>query len=342
VSAALAGPTPPRQYRIAVVGAGAWGTALAVHAARAGHHVCLWGRDEQQIAAMTTSGINARYLPDTELPAGLVPTAGIAAALAGAEIAISAVPSRRTREVWARFSEHLPAGSHLVSATKGIERGSGQRMTEVLAECVPHAGSFSALSGPSFAQELAAGHPTAVTLGCVGAAAGDELQRALSHGPLRVYRNEDVVGVELGGALKNVIAIASGISDGLGLGSNSQAALVCRGLKEMTQLACRMGAEGNTLMGLSGLGDLVLTCTGPLSRNRALGVRIGQGEGLESIQASAHSLAEGTVTVRSAMELAVLHEVEMPITEQVHGVLYGGATPQTAIERLLARALVDE
>jgi glycerol-3-phosphate dehydrogenase (NAD(P)+) len=324
------------------VGAGSWGTALALHAAHAGHSVRLWGHDPAKIRAMQVTRSNEVYLSGFEFPPELAPEPDAAAALADAEIVISAVPSKNTREVWQELSAALPAAAHLVSATKGIEQGTGMRMTEVLGECVPQAGSLSALSGPSFAQELAEQHPTAIALGCEDAVAADELQRALSHGPLRVYRNGDLAGVELGGALKNVIAIASGISDGLGFGSNSQAALICRGLKEMTALASCLGAAQTTLMGLSGLGDLVLTCTGPLSRNRTLGVEIGRGRSLAQIMSSTHSVAEGTVTVRSAMELARKNGIEMPITEQVHGVLYGGATPQRSIERLFSRALVDE
>lgn len=333
---------PPRSWRCAVIGAGSWGTALAVHCARAGHAVGLWGRDAEQIGAMRRERVNERYLPGVELPKGLEPTADARAALEGAELVLSAVPSRHTRTVWEALSVHAEEGAHMVSATKGIEQGTGLRMTEVIGQCVGKAGSLSSLSGPSFAAELAQEHPTAIALGCVDAEAADLLQRALTWGPLRVYRNADLAGVELGGALKNIIAIASGISDGLGFGSNSQAALICRGLKEMSVLATTLGARPETMMGLAGLGDLVLTCTGPLSRNRTLGVEIGRGRTFDEVAASAHQVAEGTVTVRSAMELARRHAIEMPITEQVHGVLYEGVTPERAIQRLLARELVDE
>lgn len=335
-------PRPPRRWRCAVIGAGSWGTALAVHCARSGHPVRLWGRDGEQIAAMKRDRVNQRYLAGVELPASLHPVADAAEALADAELVVSAVPSRHTRSVWEQMAGAVSGGVHLISATKGIEEGTGLRMTQVLGEVVPRAGALASLSGPSFAQELAQGHPTAIALGCTDAAAADTLQRALSWGPLRVYRNADLIGVELGGALKNVIAIASGISDGLGFGSNSQAALICRGLKEIGALAMALGAEQGTLMGLAGLGDLVLTCTGPLSRNRSLGVAIGQGSTLEQVAASSHQVAEGTVTVRSAMELSCRHGIEMPITEQVYGVLYRGVTPQNAIECLLARELVGE
>jgi glycerol-3-phosphate dehydrogenase (NAD(P)+) len=333
---------PPRRWRFAVVGAGSWGTALAVHCARAGHSVGLWGRDESQIAAMRRERVNQRYLPEVAFPDRLAPTSDAAAALEGADLVLSAVPSRHTRSVWNEIAADAADGVHVVSATKGIEEGTGRRMTEVLAACVPQAASVSSLSGPSFARELAEGHPTAIALGCVDSEAADRLQRALSWGPLRVYRNADLVGVEIGGALKNIIAIASGISDGLGFGSNSQAALVCRGLKEISVLATAMGGQQTTLMGLAGLGDLVLTCTGPLSRNRSLGVEIGRGRTLEEATARAQQVAEGTVTVRSAMELARKYSIEMPITEQVYGVLYGGVTPEEAIGHLLGRALVDE
>ncbi len=338
----MTGPARDR-YRVAVMGAGSWGTALAIHTARAGHTTLLWGRDREQVGRMAAERCNRRYLEGFEFPAGLRVTCSAAEALERAEIVISAIPSRPLRRAWLALREQFPAGAALVSATKGIEEGSGARMTEVLAECLgDRPGSLSALSGPSFARELAEGFPTAVALGCEDADAATEVQHALSHGPLRVYRNRDLIGVELGGALKNVIAIAAGIVDGLGLGTNTRAALICRGLKEMAELAVRLGAQAPTLMGLSGLGDLVLTCTGPLSRNRGVGVEIGRGRSLEQATAGMTMVAEGIVTVRSAHELARRHGVEMPITRQVYRVLYEGLPARRAIDDLLARALVDE
>lgn len=338
-----AGPVPPEALEVAVVGAGSWGTALAIHAARAGHTVRMWGHDPDKVAAMEAERENRTYLADFPFPESLAVTADRGEALAGADLVISAVPSRFVRDVWEDAAVSFPRGAHLVSATKGVEEGTCARMTEVLGEVVgPSPATLSALSGPSFARELAEGHPTAVTLGCEDPAAAETVQRALSSGPLRIYRNVDLVGVEIGGALKNVIAIAAGIVDGLGLGTNSRAALVCRGLKEMTMLAVALGGKQSTLMGLAGLGDLILTCTGPLSRNRSVGEKIGSGKSLEEITAGMNMVAEGPVTVRSARKLAAEAEVEMPIAEQVHRVLYGGIPPDTAIEELLARKLVDE
>lgn len=328
--------------RMAVVGAGSWGTALAVHCARAGHSVVLWGRDAEQMSAMKVAGENVRYLPEVSLPSTLELTSDAGFALAGAAIVVSAVPSRTTRALWNEHGAGLGADTHLVSASKGIEEHTGLRMSEVLEQSAGKVRSVSSISGPSFAREIAEGHPTAVTLGCVDLDAARAVQEAFSAGPLRVYRNEDLIGVEMGGALKNVIAIAAGIVDGIGFGSNTQAALISRGLKEVTTLAVACGAQAETLMGLAGLGDLVLTCTGPLSRNRGLGVEIGRGRTLDEITNSMQMVAEGVVTTRSSLELARRLGVEMPIAEGVYAVLYEGLDPRAGIDQLLARALVEE
>ncbi len=331
-----------RPGRVAVVGAGSWGTALAVHCARAGHDVTLWGRDAERMAAMLAAGENAVYLPEVAFPAALEPTSDAQRALADATIVVSAVPSRYTRTMWETLAPKLGGKVHLVSATKGIEEGSGLRMSEVLEQTVAGVASISSISGPSFARELAEGHPTAVTLGCADLDAARDVQEAFSAGPLRVYRNQDLIGVEMGGALKNVIAIAAGIVDGIGFGSNTQAALISRGLKEVTTLAVACGARSATLMGLAGLGDLVLTCTGPLSRNRGVGVEIGRGRTLDEVTDSMQMVAEGVVTTRSSLELAGRLAVEMPIAESVRAVLYDGLDPRAGIEQLLTRALVEE
>lgn len=326
-----------------MVGAGSWGTALALHACRAGHRVRLWARRSSHAAQMAARRENPTYLQGFELPGDLKVTADAQEALARASLVVSAVPSRFLRRIWRELAPALPGGAHLVSATKGLEEGTGYRMTEVLREEVGGGlASVSALSGPSFARELAEGHPTAVALGCPEPTAAAELQRQLSHGPLRVYRNADIVGVEHGGALKNVIALAAGIVDGLGLGTNTRAALVCRGLKEVADLATARGARRETLMGLSGLGDLVLTCTGPLSRNRRVGMELAEGRPLADVESGTRMVAEGVVTVRAARQLARRHGVGMPITDQVHAILYEGKEPRAAIEELMARRLVEE
>lgn len=338
-----AGPVPPERLAVAVIGAGSWGTALAIQAVRAGHRVRMWAHDAAKARTMARSRENEVYLPGFRLPEELEVSASAEEVLDGADLVLSVVPSRHLRGVWRELAGGVPAGCHMVSCTKGIEQGTGARMTEVLAqELGDRPRSFSSLSGPSFARELAEGHPTAVTLGCTDEEPAGLVQRALSAGPMRVYRNPDLVGVELGGALKNVIAIAAGIVDGLGLGGNSRAALICRGLKEMTGLSLQMGGQPSTLMGLAGLGDLVLTCTGPLSRNRSVGESIGAGKTLAEATEGMAMVAEGVVTVRSACELSRTHGVEMPITDQVFRVLYEDVAPDAAIERLLARELVDE
>jgi len=331
-----------RPARVAVVGAGSWGTALAVHCARGGHSVALWGRDAEKVVAMSAAGENSRYLPGVPFPPSLELTSDAGRALAGATIVISAVPSRYTRTTWEDLAGDLGADVHLVSATKGIEERSGSRISEVLEEVVGSIASVSSVSGPSFARELAEHHPTAVTLGCVDRDAARIVQEAFSAGPLRVYRTHDLIGVEMGGALKNVIAIAAGIVDGVGFGSNTQAALISRGLKEMTMLAVACGARSATLMGLAGLGDLVLTCNGPLSRNRRVGLEIGRGRTLDEVTDSMQMVAEGVVTTRSSLELAGRLGVELPIIEGVHAVLYERLDPRAGIDELLTRALVEE
>ena len=330
-------------WRVSVIGAGSWGTALAVHALRAGHRVRLWARREELVVRIREQRENADYLPGQALPRSLEVTSDGAEALEGAELVISVVPSRYVRAVWEDLAHVFPAGAHLVSATKGLEEGSGLRMSELLDEYVgERRASVGALSGPSFALELAEEHPTAVTLGCSDLDAAAEVQERLSHGALRVYRNPDIVGVEYGGALKNIIAIAAGIVDGLGLGTNSRAALITRGLKEVARLSEARGAVPETLMGLAGLGDLVLTCTGPLSRNRQVGVELAKGRTMEEIVGEMRMVAEGVETVRAAWQLARETGAEMPITEQVHEILYDGKPPRTAIYGLMARGLVQE
>ena len=328
--------------RIAIVGSGSWGTALALSLARRGDHsIALWSHAS---AAGT-------YLPGFPIPTQVNPLTDLAAALAGAEIVISAVPSQHVRTIYQKMAPHLAPGQRIVSATKGIEDGTFLRMTQVIGQVLTGhrlAGSLdgnllSVISGPSFAQEVAAGDPTAITIACAESALANWLQEELSAPALRIYTNDDVIGVELGGALKNVIAIAAGIAAGLGLGHNSAAAIITRGVAEITRLAVACGGRRETLAGLSGLGDLVLTCTGPLSRNRSVGVELGRGHKLAAVLAQLQGkVAEGVRTTSAALGLAKAHDVEMPITEQMAAILEHGKSPQDAIRELMARPGRDE
>ena len=324
--------------RIAIVGSGSWGTALALSLARRGDHsIALWSH----------SSAVGTYLPGFPIPPQVNPLTDLAAALAGAEIVISAVPSQHVRTIYQKMAPHLAPGQRIVSATKGIEDGTYLRMTQVIGQVLAdHSldGSLlGVLSGPSFAQEVAAGDPTAITIACAESALANWLQEELSAPGLRIYTNDDVIGVELGGALKNVIAIAAGIAAGLGLGHNSAAAIITRGVAEITRLAVACGGRRETLAGLSGLGDLVLTCTGPLSRNRSVGVELGRGHKLPAILAQLQGkVAEGVRTTSAALGLAKAHDVEMPITEQMAAILEHGKSPQDAIRELMARPGRDE
>jgi glycerol-3-phosphate dehydrogenase (NAD(P)+) len=324
--------------RIAIVGSGSWGTALALSLARRGDHsIALWSH----------SSAVGTYLPGFPIPPQINPLTDLAAAVAGAEIVISAVPSQHVRTIYQKMAPHLAPGQRIVSATKGIEDGTFLRMTQVIGQVLAdHSldGSLlGVLSGPSFAQEVAAGDPTAITIACAESALANWLQEELSAPGLRIYTNDDVIGVELGGALKNVIAIAAGIAAGLGLGHNSAAAIITRGVAEITRLAVACGGRRETLAGLSGLGDLVLTCTGPLSRNRSVGVELGRGHKLPAILAQLQGkVAEGVRTTSAALGLAKAHDVEMPITEQMAAILEHGKSPQDAIRELMARPGRDE
>jgi glycerol-3-phosphate dehydrogenase (NAD(P)+) len=324
--------------RIAIVGGGSWGTALALSLSRRGDHsIVLWSHS----APMGT------YLPGFPIPPQVNPVRDIAAALRGAEIVISVVPSQHVRAIYEQMVGFLQPQHLIVSATKGIEDGTFLRMTQVIAQVLAHqnidGSRLSVLSGPSFAQEVAAGDPTAVTIACDESSIASRLQEEISAPGLRIYTNDDVIGVELGGALKNVIAIAAGIAAGLGLGHNSAAAIITRGVAEITRLAVACGGRRETLAGLSGLGDLVLTCTGPLSRNRSVGVELGRGRKLPAILAQLQGkVAEGVRTTSAALGLAKAHHVEMPIMEQMAAILDHGKSPQDAIRELMARPGRDE
>lgn len=323
--------------RIGVLGSGSWGTALAVHLAHTGHEVRLWARDATLAASMSATRENSTYLPGITLPSSLAPTNDLAAALDDAQFVVVAVPSHGMRDVARKASAHLAGGSVIVSATKGLEENSLLRMSEVLRQELPSAGEIVVLSGPSFASELARNFPTAVVAAGDSAAIVEAVMAHFRSPALRLYGSADVVGVELGGALKNVIAIAAGVVEGLGLGHNALAALITRGLAELSRLAVALGAQRETLAGLAGLGDLVLTCTGDLSRNRRVGLALARGETLDQILASTKMVAEGVRTTEAALALASKHGIELPIAQAMSDVLGGRTDPQTAIRNLMGR-----
>ena len=334
--------------RIAVVGSGSWGTALALSLARRGDHsIALWSHSAAVAATIREQRENVTYLPGFPVGLQVEPETDLARTLEGAAIVISATPSQHVRATYQAMSRWLQPEQLIVSATKGIEDQTFLRMTQVieqvLADTRLHPSPCAALSGPSFAQEVAAGAPTAVTIACSDSKVANHLQEELSAPGLRLYTNNDVIGVELGGALKNVIALAAGVASGLGLGHNSAAAIITRGIAEITRLALACGGHQETLAGLSGLGDLVLTCTGPLSRNRSVGVELGKGFNLpEILQQLQGKVAEGVRTTSAALGLAKAHGVEMPITEQMAAILHYGKSPQDAIRELMARPGRDE
>ncbi|HEU5180482.1 MAG TPA: NAD(P)H-dependent glycerol-3-phosphate dehydrogenase [Candidatus Polarisedimenticolia bacterium] len=328
---------------VAVVGAGSWGTALALHLARAGFEVDLWAHDRERVREIESTGENRTYLPDFPLPARIHPSHDLSRVLAGASRIVWVVPARYCRALFAEAAPHLTRGAALIVATKGIEPDTGMRMSEVAAEVMqPAPATIAALGGPGFAREVARGDPTAGVLGIPEAEEGEKLQEALSHGPYRFYTNRDRIGVELGGALKNVIALAAGVVEGLGYGSNTTAALMTRGLSEITRLGVACGGSASTFAGLAGMGDLVLTCTGRLSRNRSVGVKLGEGKTLEQALAGMKMVAEGVPTTTAALLLAKRHGVDMPITTGVAALLQGKITAKDALAQLMQRPLKDE
>jgi glycerol-3-phosphate dehydrogenase (NAD(P)+) len=324
---------------VAVVGGGAWGTALADLLARKTGSVALWVYEEDLAAEMAGSRENRVYLPGHRLHDGVRPSADLGAVVEGADVVVSVSPSQVVRRVMGRAAPHLGDGVRVVSASKGIENGTLRLMHEVLGEVLPPgaAGRVSALSGPSFAAEVARGVPTAVSLASATPEDAAFLQDLFSGPTFRVYTLDDVTGVELGGALKNVVALAAGISDGLGFGHNSRAALITRGLAEISRLGVALGAKPLTFLGLAGMGDLVLTCTGDLSRNRTVGVRLGRGEKLDAILASMTAVAEGVQTCEAAVGLAERCGVEVPIASEVRRVLREGKDPRRAVIDLMSR-----
>jgi glycerol-3-phosphate dehydrogenase (NAD(P)+) len=330
--------------KIAIIGAGAWGTAIAVVLGRKGiHNVRLWAHEPEVRETINKFHVNELFLAGQAIPDSVQATNDLGDALRGAEIVVGVMPSHHTRHLFDAMSPHLKHEMLFVSATKGIENDSLCRMTEVIAATVPFPVRIGALSGPSFAKEVAQGHPTAITIASKDHELAQAVQRHFSDPGFRLYTNDDVVGVELGGALKNIVAIAAGVCDGLGLGHNSVAALITRGLAEITRLAVACGGRQETMAGLAGLGDLVLTCTGGLSRNRSVGVALGKGQRLDAIIAGMHGMvAEGVLTTNAAVGLAHKMNVEMPITEQMHAILQAGKSPKEAIRELMSRPSTSE
>ncbi len=322
--------------RIAIIGDGGWGTALGLSLLRNGHHVRIWGPFPDYIDRVRAGGENVDYLPGVKLPSELEWTADSDHAVEKADVVVLASPTRYFRSVLTSFAGKIPAGSLLVSVAKGLDGRTHHRMTQV-AEEVLKAGPVAALSGPSFACEVAAGAPTAVVIACQDAARATALQQVFNGSRFRVYTSDDVVGVELGGTLKNVIAIGVGVSDGLGFGHNARAALITRGLAEIARLGLALGAHPATFAGLSGMGDLVLTCTSRLSRNHTVGERLGRGEKMEAILSGMKQVAEGVDNCITARALAHEARVAVPITEQVHDMVMAGKDPRAAVNDLLTR-----
>ena len=334
--------------RIGVIGAGGWGTALAALLVRAGHTVCLWARKPERCAELQKTGENARYLPGIRLPAELTYSASLAATAGKKELLLLAVPSQAMRAVVSKLAPLTTASASaaplLVSASKGVEEDTLLTMSGVLREVLgPEVQTrLAILSGPSFAVDVARDLPTAVTVAAATQALARKVQQVFATAQFRVYTTTDVAGVEIGGAAKNVIALAAGVSDGLGYGQSARAALITRGLVEMTRLADRLGGLPQTLSGLSGLGDAVLTCTSTLSRNYRVGARLGKGEPIKDILNSMSSVAEGVPSSRSIFALAQRYGVEMPIIEQIHALLYRHKPAREVVAALLAREVKPE
>jgi glycerol-3-phosphate dehydrogenase (NAD(P)+) len=332
--------------KIAILGGGGWGTALAIVLSRSRkpHQISLWMRDGGLAESIRRERENKTYLPGAKLPESVGVHAQLEAALYGAQVILGAMPSAHARGVYGSALPFVASRASFVSASKGLEPATHLRMSELIAQVVTpkFAPRIAVISGPSFALEAARGEPTAVVLASQDAALATELQEEFAGPNFRLYTNDDVLGVELAGAMKNVMAIAAGACQGLGLGSNALAALITRGLAEMTRLAVALGARPETLSGLAGLGDLVLTCTGSLSRNRSVGIELGKGRSPSEILANMRMVAEGVVTATPLLALAREHRIEMPITEQVDAILHSGKSPKNAIRDIMERPLKRE
>lgn len=334
----------PSVQNMSVIGAGAWGTALAKHLAEKGLHVRLWAYEKEVVNAVNATHENPIFLAGVSLPRTLIATSSIADAVEGCDGVLFVVPSHVTRPVLQNLVPCLAGPVPLISATKGIEEETSKLMTQVMEEVLPPAmvPMIMALSGPSFAAELSAGKPTAVCLAGREAGLVQRFQQVFMTPALRVYADADLLGVQLGGALKNVMALAAGVVDGLGLGLNARAALITRGLAEIVRLGVAMGADPRTFYGLSGVGDLVLTCTGTLSRNHTVGVRLGKGDKLETILSGMQAVAEGVRTAHAALGLARRYGVDMPITQEINAVLFEGKSCRKAVSDLMEREAKPE
>ncbi len=329
------------QVSVLVLGAGSWGTALASLLARNGHQVTLWGRDQDAMLAMQSSRENTRYLPGIKLPDSLICTAAFETALECADAVLLGTPTKAFAETIRLIGPNLTANQRLIWACKGLESGSGRLLHEILNEELPNFDS-AVISGPSFAKELANGLPTAVTVASGKKMVAEEIAMWFHGSNFRAYSSDDVIGVEVGGAMKNVYAIAAGISDGLGFGANSRAALITRGLAELMRLGVAMGARQETLMGLSGIGDLVLTCTDDQSRNRRFGLCLAKGLSVDDALVEIQQVVEGVKTTLDARFLSDKYSIEMPIVDQVNDVIYNAKPPAEAVQDLLSRAPKQE
>lgn len=327
--------------RLAVIGGGSWGTALALVLAPRFENVSLWVFEADLAARMASSRVNDVYLPSATLPANVEVTPSLAGAAAGAEIVLGVMPSHHARRVYAEVKPHTAPAAGFVSATKGLEQGSLLRVSQVMRE-VLGAVPIGVLSGPTFASEVARGEPAAIVVASEDSTFARHVQHAFAGPTFRLYTNSDPVGVELGAALKNVIAIAAGVCAGLGLGNNTTAALITRGLAEITRLAVAAGGQAKTLAGLAGLGDLVLTCNGELSRNRTVGFELGRGRNLTDILGGMRMVAEGVKTTEAAIDLATRLGVEMPISRQMYAILHENRPPREAVRELMERSLKEE
>jgi glycerol-3-phosphate dehydrogenase (NAD(P)+) len=330
--------------RLAIIGAGSWGTALAIALGPRFSDIRLWVYEPDLAERLKSARINDIYLPGFEIPAHAAPTHNLAAALDGAEIVLSAVPSHLVRGLYRQMAEFLNERTIFVSATKGLENGTLLRISEVIAEVLEprFAPKIAVISGPTFAREVACFEPTALVVASQDSGVAETVQAAFSGPTFRLYTSADPTGVEVGGSIKNVVAIGSGVLHGMGMGYNATAALITRGLAEMTRLAVAMGGKPQTLAGLAGLGDLVLTCTGELSRNRTVGVELAHGRKLDEIVSSLKMVAEGIKTTNAAVDLARRYAVELPISQQMFQMLHFGISPREAIQRLMERSLKGE